>query len=47
MDFDSSGISQVQVVLFGFQDAVNKDLQNDNIKPHWMFALDSIIQKAM
>lgn len=47
LDFDSHAISQVQVVLFGFQDAVNKILRNHNIKPHWMFALDSIIRKAV
>ncbi|KAM4770717.1 mitogen-activated protein kinase kinase kinase 5 [Rhinophrynus dorsalis] len=47
LDFDSYAISQVQVVLFGFQDAVNKVLRNHNIKPHWMFALDSIIRKAV
>ncbi|ERE84121.1 mitogen-activated protein kinase kinase kinase 5 [Cricetulus griseus] len=47
LDFDSHGINQVQVVLFGFQDAVNKVLRNHNIKPHWMFALDSIIRKAV
>ncbi|XP_075354927.1 mitogen-activated protein kinase kinase kinase 5 isoform X2 [Mycteria americana] len=47
LDFDSHGISQVQLVLFGFQDAVNKVLRNHNIKPHWMFALDSIIRKAV
>ncbi|XP_006915447.1 mitogen-activated protein kinase kinase kinase 5 [Pteropus alecto] len=47
LDFDSHGISQVQVVLFSFQDAVNKVLRNHNIKPHWMFALDSIIRKAV
>uniref|UniRef100_A0A8C4X3G5 mitogen-activated protein kinase kinase kinase n=1 Tax=Erpetoichthys calabaricus TaxID=27687 RepID=A0A8C4X3G5_ERPCA len=47
LDFDSHAISQLQVVLFGFQDAVNKVLKNHNIKPHWMFALDSIIRKAV
>ncbi|XP_053314965.1 mitogen-activated protein kinase kinase kinase 5 [Spea bombifrons] len=47
LDFDSHAISQLQVVLFGFQDAVNKVLRNHNIKPHWMFALDSIIRKAV
>ncbi|KAG7222640.1 hypothetical protein INR49_026249 [Caranx melampygus] len=47
LDFDSGAISQLQVVLFGFQDAVNKVLRNHNIKPHWMFALDNIIRKAV
>uniref|UniRef100_H3BXD0 mitogen-activated protein kinase kinase kinase n=1 Tax=Tetraodon nigroviridis TaxID=99883 RepID=H3BXD0_TETNG len=47
LDFDSAAISQLQVVLFGFQDAVNKVLRNHNIKPHWMFALDNIIRKAV
>ncbi|KAK6295137.1 hypothetical protein J4Q44_G00343630 [Coregonus suidteri] len=47
LDFDSTAISQLQVVLFGFQDAVNKVLRNHNIKPHWMFALDNIIRKAV
>ncbi|XP_072265047.1 mitogen-activated protein kinase kinase kinase 5 [Pyxicephalus adspersus] len=47
LDFDSHAINQIQVALFGFQDAVNKVLRNHNIKPHWMFALDSIIRKAV
>uniref|UniRef100_A0A8C2E0X8 mitogen-activated protein kinase kinase kinase n=1 Tax=Cyprinus carpio TaxID=7962 RepID=A0A8C2E0X8_CYPCA len=47
LDFDSTAISQLQVALFGFQDAVNKVLHNHNIKPHWMFALDNIIRKAV
>ncbi|XP_061843177.2 mitogen-activated protein kinase kinase kinase 5 [Nerophis lumbriciformis] len=47
LDFDSTAISQLQVVLFGFQDAVNKVLRNHNIKPHWMFALDNILRKAV
>uniref|UniRef100_A0A8C6NHP4 mitogen-activated protein kinase kinase kinase n=1 Tax=Nothobranchius furzeri TaxID=105023 RepID=A0A8C6NHP4_NOTFU len=47
LDFDSTAISQLQVILFSFQDAVNKVLRNHNIKPHWMFALDNIIRKAV
>ncbi|KAM9798260.1 mitogen-activated protein kinase kinase kinase 5 [Neosynchiropus ocellatus] len=47
LDFDSTAISQLQVVLFGLQDAINKVLRNHNIKPHWMFALDNIIRKAV
>ncbi|KAM8847277.1 mitogen-activated protein kinase kinase kinase 5 isoform 1-T1 [Synchiropus picturatus] len=47
LDFDSTAISQLQVALFGLQDAINKVLRNHNIKPHWMFALDNIIRKAV
>ncbi|XP_067840904.1 mitogen-activated protein kinase kinase kinase 5 [Heptranchias perlo] len=47
LDFDSHAINQIQVVLFGFQEAVNKVLRTHNIKPHWMFALDNIIRKAV
>ncbi|XP_078255865.1 mitogen-activated protein kinase kinase kinase 5 [Rhinoraja longicauda] len=47
LDFDNHAINQIQVVLFGFQEAVNKVLRTHNIKPHWMFALDNIIRKAV
>lgn len=35
------------VSLFFFCAQVNKVLRNHNIKPHWMFALDNIIRKAV
>ncbi|XP_042190178.1 mitogen-activated protein kinase kinase kinase 15 isoform X2 [Callorhinchus milii] len=47
LDFDSISINQIQLVLFGFQDAVNKVLRNHHIKPHWMFAMDNIIRRAV
>ncbi|XP_041066870.1 mitogen-activated protein kinase kinase kinase 15 [Carcharodon carcharias] len=47
LDFDSISINQFQLVLFGFQDAVNKVLRHHNIKPHWMFAMDNIIRRAV
>nr|XP_014345565.1 PREDICTED: mitogen-activated protein kinase kinase kinase 15 [Latimeria chalumnae] len=47
LDFDSTSINQIQLVLFGFQDAVNKVLRNHQIKPHWMFAMDNIIRRAV
>ncbi|XP_039103315.1 mitogen-activated protein kinase kinase kinase 15 [Hyaena hyaena] len=47
LDFDSSSISQIHLVLFGFQDAVNKVLRNHLIRPHWMFAMDNIIRRAV
>uniref|UniRef100_A0A8D3E6H0 mitogen-activated protein kinase kinase kinase n=1 Tax=Scophthalmus maximus TaxID=52904 RepID=A0A8D3E6H0_SCOMX len=47
LDFDSTYINQIQLVLFGFQDSVNKVLRNHHIKPHWMFAMDNIIRRAV
>ncbi|KAJ6667600.1 hypothetical protein lerEdw1_016721 [Lerista edwardsae] len=47
LDFDSTSINQIHLVLFGFQDAVNKVLRNHLIRPHWMFAMDNIIRRAV
>ncbi|XP_006893888.1 PREDICTED: mitogen-activated protein kinase kinase kinase 15 [Elephantulus edwardii] len=47
LDFDISSISQIHLVLFGFQDAVNKVLRKHLIRPHWMFAMDTIIRRAV
>uniref|UniRef100_A0A6I8Q400 mitogen-activated protein kinase kinase kinase n=1 Tax=Xenopus tropicalis TaxID=8364 RepID=A0A6I8Q400_XENTR len=47
LDFDSTSINQIQLVLFGFQDAINKVLRNHLIRPHWMFAMDNIIRRAV
>ncbi|XP_053168955.1 mitogen-activated protein kinase kinase kinase 15 isoform X2 [Hemicordylus capensis] len=47
LDFDSTSINQMHLVLFGFQDAVNKVLRNHLIRPHWMFAMDNIIRRAV
>ncbi|XP_077003151.1 mitogen-activated protein kinase kinase kinase 15 [Tamandua tetradactyla] len=47
LDFDSSSINQIHLVLFGFQDAINKILRNHLIRPHWMFAMDNIICRAV
>ncbi|XP_004710055.1 mitogen-activated protein kinase kinase kinase 15 [Echinops telfairi] len=47
LDFDNSSINQIQLVLFGFQDAVHKILRNHVLRPHWMFAMDSILRRAV
>ncbi|XP_070606726.1 mitogen-activated protein kinase kinase kinase 15 isoform X2 [Erythrolamprus reginae] len=47
LDFDNTSINQIQIVLFGFQDAMNKVLRKHLIKPHWMFAMDNIIRHAV
>ncbi|XP_028935413.1 mitogen-activated protein kinase kinase kinase 15 [Ornithorhynchus anatinus] len=47
LDFDTTSINQIHLVLFGFQDAVNRVLRNHLIRPHWMFAMDNIIRRAV
>ncbi|XP_051892091.1 mitogen-activated protein kinase kinase kinase 5 isoform X2 [Pristis pectinata] len=47
LHLDKGALNEIQIVLFTFQDAVRKVLRQHQIKPHWMFALDNIIRKAM
>lgn len=35
------------LALYKFRDAVNSILRRQNIKPHWMFALESLVQKTI
>ncbi|RWS25909.1 mitogen-activated protein kinase kinase kinase 15-like isoform X4 [Leptotrombidium deliense] len=46
LDFDETAVSHMQVALIMLKDAVNEVLRNRNIKPHWMFALDTLIRNA-
>uniref|UniRef100_A0A8C1ABG4 mitogen-activated protein kinase kinase kinase n=1 Tax=Cyprinus carpio carpio TaxID=630221 RepID=A0A8C1ABG4_CYPCA len=39
-------LSSLQAVLFSFQDAVKKVLRKQQIKPHWMFALDNLLRQT-
>ncbi|XP_078279497.1 mitogen-activated protein kinase kinase kinase 5-like [Rhinoraja longicauda] len=47
LHINKGALGEIQIVLFSFQDAVRKVLRQHQIKPHWMFALDNIIRKAM
>ncbi|XP_043573870.1 mitogen-activated protein kinase kinase kinase 5-like isoform X1 [Chiloscyllium plagiosum] len=47
LHFDKAVLNEIQIIIFSFQDAVIKLLRRNQIKPHWMFALDNIIRKAM
>lgn len=40
-------LSSLQAVLFSFQDAVKNVLRKQQIKPHWMFALDNLLRQAV
>ncbi|XP_030637021.1 mitogen-activated protein kinase kinase kinase 5 [Chanos chanos] len=40
-------INSLQSVLFSFQDAVKKVLRQQQVKPHWMFALDNLLRQAV
>ncbi|CAL8288447.1 unnamed protein product [Merluccius merluccius] len=39
--------NSLQTVLFSFQDAVKKVLRQQQVKPHWMFALDNLLRQAV
>ncbi|XP_074509182.1 mitogen-activated protein kinase kinase kinase 5 isoform X2 [Sebastes fasciatus] len=39
--------NSLQAVLFSFQDAVKKVLRQQQVKPHWMFALDNLLRQAV
>lgn len=45
LEFD--GNNQIQLALLLVQDAINRTLRCHNIKPHWMFALDSLVRSAV
>ncbi|KAM9724383.1 mitogen-activated protein kinase kinase kinase 5 [Menidia menidia] len=40
-------LKDLQAVLFNFQEAVNKVLKRQQVKPHWMFALDNLLRQAV
>ncbi|XP_033099231.1 mitogen-activated protein kinase kinase kinase 15-like [Anneissia japonica] len=49
LEFDPTAINDLHVALYLFQDAVTDDLKHhmNNIKPHWMFALDNLTRGAV
>ncbi|XP_048116800.1 mitogen-activated protein kinase kinase kinase 5 isoform X3 [Alosa alosa] len=44
---DAVPLNNLQTVLFSFQDAVKKVLRQQQVKPHWMFALDNLLRQAV
>lgn len=47
VEFDGIAINQIQHAVYVFQDAVNSVLRKQNIKPHWVFALDNLVRSAV
>ncbi|XP_067125042.1 mitogen-activated protein kinase kinase kinase 15 isoform X2 [Centruroides vittatus] len=47
LEFDKNTIHQIQLSLYLFNEAVNNVLRDQSIKPHWIFALDSLIRTAV
>ncbi|XP_028967642.1 mitogen-activated protein kinase kinase kinase 15 [Galendromus occidentalis] len=46
LDYDGSALNQLQTALFVFQHSVMDILKRQNIKPHWMFALDNLVKQC-
>ncbi|XP_013365356.1 PREDICTED: mitogen-activated protein kinase kinase kinase 15, partial [Chinchilla lanigera] len=47
LNLNRTNMNQIHLILFGFQDAVNKILRNHLIRPQWMFAMDNILCRAV
>ncbi|KAM3718443.1 Mitogen-activated protein [Dirofilaria immitis] len=47
LDFEPAAISQVNLALYSFSEAVQPSLRQQTIKPHWIFALDNLIRSAV
>uniref|UniRef100_A0A914VAE1 mitogen-activated protein kinase kinase kinase n=1 Tax=Plectus sambesii TaxID=2011161 RepID=A0A914VAE1_9BILA len=47
LDYEPTAISQINLALYAFSDAVQPSLRQQSIKPHWIFALDNLIRSAV
>ncbi|MFH4976997.1 hypothetical protein AB6A40_003706 [Gnathostoma spinigerum] len=47
LDYEPTAISQVNLALYSFSDAVQPSLRQQSIKPHWIFALDNLIRSTV
>lgn len=47
LDNDTVALDHLHLALYSFQDAVVSALRLHCIKPHWMFALDNLVKRAV
>ncbi|XP_055922966.1 mitogen-activated protein kinase kinase kinase 15 isoform X2 [Eupeodes corollae] len=47
LDFDTTAIDHLHLALYSFQESVISVLRMHCIKPHWMFALDNLVKRAV
>ncbi|GIZ01938.1 hypothetical protein CEXT_738141 [Caerostris extrusa] len=47
VEFDGIAVNQMHLALYVFQDAVKSVLRKQNIMPHWVFALDSLVRSSV
>lgn len=47
VDYDSTAVDHLNYALYKFQDAVTTVLRCVSIKPHWIFALDTLVKSAV
>ncbi|XP_050077974.1 mitogen-activated protein kinase kinase kinase 15 [Anopheles maculipalpis] len=46
-NFNDTAILHLHLALYAFQNTVNEVLRSHNIKPHWIFALDNLVNAAV
>lgn len=47
LNYEENAINHLHLALYSFQEAVVSVLRQHLIKPHWMFALDNLVKRAV
>ncbi|XP_052087032.1 mitogen-activated protein kinase kinase kinase 15-like isoform X6 [Mytilus californianus] len=46
-EYDPTAMTELQLALYVFQEAVSMNLKTHSIQPHWMFAIDNLLRAAV
>lgn len=46
-EYDPTAMTELQLALYVFQEAVSTNLKTHSIQPHWMFAIDNLLRAAV